>query len=203
MRMRIAAAIIAAFVGAGLALPGLCAREEGAASSAPTVQARLPKASEVVKPTAYVSIAPVPRGAMFEIAVVAEIMDGFHINSNKPLEEYLIPTALEPQLPAGLRIVATEFPKAKELKFEFSEKPLAVYDGTVQIRVKLRAAPDAPLGAVKLPLTLRYQACNDVACLPPVKLPLAADLEIAAAGAKPVPQNPKIFQPQMNTDKHR
>ncbi len=183
MRMRIAAAFIAFVLGAGFSVP-----------SAPTSQStRLPKASEVVKPTAYVSIAPVPRGATFEVAVVAEILSGFHINSNKPLEDYLIPTALEPQLPGGVQVISTTFPKAKELKFEFSEKPLAVYDGTVQIRMKLQVAADAPLGAIKLPLTLRYQACNDVACLPPVKLPLAAEFEVAAAGAKAMPANPKIF----------
>ena len=44
-----------------------------------------------------------------------------------------------------------------------------------------------------IPLTLRYQACNDVACLPPVKLALEADVVIAAAGAKAVPVNQKIF----------
>ena len=184
--MRFATTIIAVFVGAGFSLPACVSLVEAQS-------ARLPKASEVVKPTAYVSIAPVPRGATSEIAVVAEIMDGFHINSNRPLEEYLIPTALEPQLPAGLRVVATEFPQAKELKFEFSEKPLAVWEGTIQIRMKLRVVPDAPLGALKLPLTLRYQACNDVACLPPVKLPFVAEFEIAAAGTKATPVNQKIF----------
>lgn len=190
--MRIATTLLSLIVGAGLALPVAIPAEKGEASLAPTGQ-RLPKASEVVKPTAYVSVAPVPRGTTFEIAVVAEILPGFHINSNKPLEEYLIPTALEPQLPAGLRVVSTEFPKAKELKFEFSEKPLAVWEGTIQIRMKLQASADASLGAQKLPMTLRYQACNDVACLPPAKLPVEVELTVAAAGTKSAPQHAKIF----------
>ena len=40
---------------------------------------------------------------------------------------------------------------------------------------------------------LRYQACNDRACLPPVKLPVTAELQIAAAGAKAVAQHPNVF----------
>jgi hypothetical protein len=59
--------------------------------------------------------------------------------------------------------------------------------------LKLQIAADAPLGAQKIPLTLRYQACNDEACLPPVKLPLSADLEIAPAGTQSAPQHPEIF----------
>jgi hypothetical protein len=155
--------------------------------------AQLPRPDKVVKPAVYLSLEPVPRGRTFEIAVVGEIMKGFHVNANKVLEDYLIPTTLTAQLPAGWKVLATQYPEGKELKFEFSDKPLNVYEGTFVTRLKLTAPADAPLGAVKLPLTLRYQACNDVACLPPVKLALEADVMIAAANAKAVPVNQKIF----------
>jgi len=153
----------------------------------------IPKAEAVVKPAAYVSLAPVPQGAAFEVAVVAEILPGFHINSNKPLEDYLIATTLKPELPPGLRLVETAFPKAKLQKFDFSENALAVFDGSVTVRLKLQAAGDAPLGAVKIPMTLRYQACNDRACLRPVNKPVVAEITVAAAGTKPQVQHPGIF----------
>src|SRR6267378_4942212 len=59
-----------------------------------------PPAVSVLQPQAYVSIQPVPRGHAFEIAVVAKISPGFHINAHEPSEEYLIPTKIMADLPA-------------------------------------------------------------------------------------------------------
>ncbi len=154
---------------------------------------RLPRADTVVKPAVYLSLEPVPRGRTFELAVVAQIQEGFHVNANKVLEDYLIPTTLTPELPAGIKLLETKYPDGQQLKFEFSEQPLNVYEGTFTMRLKLAAAKDAPLGALKVPILLRYQACNDVACLPPVKKPLQAEVIIAPAGAKAVPVNQKVF----------
>jgi len=156
-------------------------------------EAQLPRPDKVVKPSVYLSLEPVPRGRVFEVAVVADIQKGFHVNANKVLEDYLIPTTLTAELPAGWKLVETKYPDGKPLKFEFSEKPMNVYEGTFTARLKLSPPADAPLGALRIPLTLRYQACNDVACLPPVKLPLAAEVIIAPAGAKAVPVNQKVF----------
>lgn len=150
-------------------------------------------AETVVKPTALVSLQPVPRGAAVEVAVVAEIQKGYHVNSNTPRDDYLIPTTLTPEPPAGLKVVQTVYPKGQVQKFEFSETPLDVYDGTITIRLKLDVASNAPLGPLKLPMTLRYQACNDRACLRPVKLPVVAELLIAEAGAKAQAQHPNVF----------
>lgn len=154
----------------------------------------LPRADTVVKPQAYASLEPVPRGRTFEVAVVAKIQSGFHINANKVLEDYLIPTTLQAERPKGLRVLEIAYPPGKMQKFEFSEKLLNVYEGTVIVRMKLRSAEDAPLGVTTVPLTLRYQACNDKACLPPVKLNVPLELQMADAGAKAKPASPEIFQ---------
>jgi DsbC/DsbD-like thiol-disulfide interchange protein len=147
-----------------------------------------------VKPRAYVSLEPVPRGRTFEVAVVAEIQQGFHINANKVLEDYLIPTSVQADWPKGLRLVETVYPPGEMQKFDFSEKLLNVYDGSVTLRMKVQVAADAPLGAMTVPITLRYQACNDRACLPPVRLSVPAQFQIAEAGAAAKAQNPEIFQ---------
>ena len=62
-------------------------------------------ASEVVKAQPYVSLDPVPRGKAFEAAVVVHIAEGYHMNSHKPSDTYLIPTTLTPKLPEGIRLV--------------------------------------------------------------------------------------------------
>jgi len=157
-------------------------------------ETKLPPANTVVKPKAYASLAPVPRAKTFEIAVVAAIQSGFHVNSNKPSEDYLIPTELTPELLAGYKVLAATYPPGTLTKFEFSEKKLSVYEGTFTVRMKIQVPAGAPLGATKLPLTLRYQACNDSACLPPVNLPVPLEIEIAAASAPARPIHPEFFK---------
>lgn len=155
---------------------------------------KLPAAKDVVKSKVLVSLDKVPRGRAFEVAVVAEIMSGFHVNSNKPSEDYLIPTQLLPELPAGFKVLSTAYPPGKMMKFAFSEKKLSVYEGAFTLRMKVQAPAGAPLGKIKLPLTLRYQACNDSACLPPVKVPVELEIEVVAAGATARVTHPEVFK---------
>lgn len=154
----------------------------------------VPKASSVVKPQSYVSLDPVPRGKEFQVAVVAEIARGFHMNSNHPSDAYLIPTTLATQLPGGFKLLDTIYPDGHPQKFSFSpDKPLDVYSGSVTIKLRVLAQPSATLGSIALPMTLRYQACNDSTCLPPVKLPVEAKLVIAETGAKARAAHSEIF----------
>jgi thiol:disulfide interchange protein DsbD len=151
-------------------------------------------AASVVKTKVYSSLDPVPRGKEFQIAVVVDIENGYHMNSHKPLDSYLIPTTLTPQLPAGLILADTIYPPGKNLKFPFSpDKPLNVYTQSVTLRLRVTAAESAKLGDTPIPITLRYQACNNSACLPPVKVPVTAEIKVAEAGAKVHSEHPEIF----------
>ena len=151
-------------------------------------------AASVVKTKVYASLDPVPRGKEFQLAIVVNIANGYHMNSHKPLDSYLIPTTLTPQLPAGLTLADTIYPAGKNLKFPFSpDKPLNVYTEGVTLRLRIAAGESAPLGDTSIPMTLRYQACNNSACLPPVKIPVTAEIKVAAAGANAHAEHPEIF----------
>ncbi len=148
----------------------------------------------VVKPRAFVSLAPVPRRKEFQIALAVEIAHGYHMNSHHPTDKYLIPTTLTPKLPTGFELLDTIYPAGRIEKFSFSpDKGLDVYSGSVILKLRLIAHNDAPIGAVTLPVTLRYQACNDTTCLPPVKVPVDVRVDVAAAGAATHAAHPEIF----------
>jgi hypothetical protein len=154
----------------------------------------LTNASEVVKPRIFVSLDPVPRGREFKIAIVVDIASGFHMNSHKPSEEYLIATTLTPKLPSGFELVDTIYPKGQLEKFSFSpNQPLDVYTGSVTFLLRLSAKVGAALGPTEIPMILRYQACNDSTCLPPVKFPLSARFELAREGVSSREVHPEIF----------
>ncbi len=151
-------------------------------------------AATIVKPHMFISVDHVPRGTEFQAAIVVDIARGYHMNSHKPTDPYLIPTALVAEMPAGIELRDTIFPAGKMEKFSFSpDKPLDVYTGSVTLRLRLAAQAGAALGAATIPLTLRYQACNDSACLPPVKVPISVKFEIAPAGTKARPIHAEIF----------
>jgi DsbC/DsbD-like thiol-disulfide interchange protein len=156
--------------------------------------AQMQPAASVVKSHAYVSLEPVPRGRDFQAAIVIDIARGYHMNSHKPTDPYLIPTTITPQLPQGFHLVDTMYPPGQLEKFPFSpDKPLDVYSGSVTLRLKFVAQNDAALGAASIPMTLRYQACNDSACLPPVKVPVTLEFRVAEANAKTHSVRPDIF----------
>ena len=165
----------------------------------PQDAAAIPSAAAVVTSHTFVSLEPVPAGKEFQVAVVVDILRGFHMNSHKPTDQYLIPTTLAPQLPAGIELVDTIYPPGKLEKFSFSpDKPLDVYTGSVTLRLRLTAKSGATSGTTTIPMMLRYQACNDTACLPPVKVPVSAKFELAAAGTKSRAVHPEVFAANSN-----
>jgi len=105
------------------------------------------------------------------------IRPGHHVNSNQPAEEYLIPTALT-WTPGPLSLKGVSYPRAESVKYEFSEKPLLVWSGTITITSRFAVAPDAPAGTTRLAGKLRYQACNDKACFPPKTLEMTVPVTI-------------------------
>ena len=149
---------------------------------------------DVVAPSAYVSYDPVARGMSLQVAVVLKIRQGFHVNARKVTEDYLIPTDLRADVPAGFKIGEVIYPKGTLQTFAFSkDKPLNVYTDTVVVRLPLTVLPGAPIGAQHVPMKLKYQACSQEICLPPVTKDVDATLNIAADAKDAKPANPEIF----------
>src|SRR5512138_509197 len=68
------------------------------------------------------------RGATIPAKLRISLQPGYHVNSNKPSEEYLIPLRLT-WTPGALQPGEIEFPKPRMEKYEFSDKPLSVFTG--------------------------------------------------------------------------
>lgn len=139
-------------------------------------------------------------GESARVAAKVTVEAGWHVNSNTPTFDYLIPTKLDLELPAGWPEEAVRYPKHELQTFAFADQPLAVYDGEFVILAELAVPAGAQKGAVPVRGELRYQACNDSQCLPPVTTeatvtltvgpggtPVASDLFKAAAPPAPEP----------------
>jgi thiol:disulfide interchange protein DsbD len=165
------------------------------ALSAVAIQAQIPSPKDVVKPAAYPSLDPAARGKQMEVAVVMKIRDGFHVNARETTFDYLIPTDLKAESPAGFKLGAVVYPKGTLHNFNFSkDTPLNVYTDTVVLRLPVTVAADAPLGERHIVLKLRYQACSTDVCLPPTTLPVDAAIHVSAQESRP--NHPELFAKQ-------
>jgi hypothetical protein len=164
------------------------------ASFLPAAHSQSVSGKDVVAPTAYVSYDPVARGMAFQVAVVLKIRTGFHVNARQVTEDYLIPTDLRAEVPAGFKISEVIYPKGTLQTFAFSKnKQLNVYTDTVTVRLPLTVLPNAPVGPQHLAMKLRYQACSTEICLPPVTKDVEATINVVASQSAAKPANPEIF----------
>ncbi|HXE92100.1 MAG TPA: protein-disulfide reductase DsbD domain-containing protein [Terriglobales bacterium] len=129
-----------------------------------------------VAPVAPITVAA---GKATQVPIRFTLTKGFHVNSNVPRSELLIPTVLMLNAPAPAITFDIAYPKGEDVAFDFAPKEkLNVYTGEFILNVRVKAARSAAAGTHKVAGDLRYQACNDRACFPPKKVPVAFDLVV-------------------------
>ena len=106
-------------------------------------------------------------GSTGYLAITARIAEGWHINANKPLESYLIPSVLDVQASPGIEIVRILYPAPVMKKLEVSETKMALYDGVVVFGAVVRIGQNVQPGSYRVAATLRYQGCNNLTCVEP------------------------------------
>jgi suppressor for copper-sensitivity B len=121
-------------------------------------------------------------GETARIAAKVTVEDGWHVNSNTPTFDYLIPTKLDLELPDGWPDEAVRYPKHEMRTFAFADQPLAVYEGEFVILSEVKVPAGAAKGSVPVTAALRYQACNDSQCLPPVTTDATVSLTVGPGG---------------------
>ena len=112
----------------------------------------------------------------FVVYVNIDIKEGWHVNSNKPFDEYLTPTSVKLKDTSGIKIIKIEYPPEMIAKLQFSEAELSLYEGMVTIKIILRADDIFLMNKKKVMLELDYQSCNNQTCLFPVQKILSASL---------------------------
>jgi len=107
------------------------------------------------------------RGTSVEAKIAVSVQPGFHVNSNTPSDDYLIPLKLKWEPGGALEPGAVIFPKPQMEKYEFSEKPLSVFTGDFSLVARFKVPANASQGPGIMLGKLRYQACNSNSCFPP------------------------------------
>src|ERR1700745_417488 len=129
------------------------------------------------KKSPSVTLAPidpvtVTRGKGADVSLHFRVAPGFHINSNTPKSEFLIPTALRMDAPTDIAITRLSYPPGKAMSFPFApDEPLNVYSGDFTVTMAVRPLHTVMPGNYAIHGELKYQACDNAACYPPQKAP--------------------------------
>jgi Disulphide bond corrector protein DsbC len=116
-------------------------------------------------------------GSTVSTKLTLQLTTGYHVNSNTPSEEYLIPIKLT-WTPGALTGAEVKYPKAQMEKMPFADKPLSVYTGQFEIVTDFKVSPTALPGPTAISGKLRYQACNDRMCLAPKNIDVALQVDV-------------------------
>jgi hypothetical protein len=115
----------------------------------------------------------VPTGKPTAIALHFRVAEGLHINSHAPKDDYLIPTTFA--IPAGEGVVLKDaaYPRGADITLPIDPKTrLNVYTGEFIIDAHIVAERGNHL----VQATLRYQACDNNACMPPKTVTVPIDV---------------------------
>jgi hypothetical protein len=127
-------------------------------------------------------VVTVAQGEAVTVPITFNVAGGYHINSNHPKSDYLIPTTLKVEATTDIIIGKTTYPDGQDMSFAFApDEKLNVFTGNFRVDVLVRPLRSVQPGKYIVRGTLQYQACDNKACYPPKNLPVSFDVKIAKA----------------------
>lgn len=145
---------------------------------------------------APVGLVTAQRASRTKVPLYFRVAPGFHINSNTPKSEYLIPTTLRMDVPTDIVLGQIDYPAGKDVSFPFSpSEQLNVYSGDFTINLAVHPLHSVNPGKYVMHGTLRYQACDNAQCFPPKTLPVSFEVKVIKEPPGPrhnPPQSPHI-----------
>ena len=139
----------------------------------------------------------------YTILVELQIGTEWHINSNQPLEEFLIPTTISFEQADGVSFGRVDYQEPELRDFSFSDTKVSVYEGRVYARTTITISPDYAEPDLVIRGIVNYQACNDHSCLAPTDINFTKLIDIDEAGQVSNPANQELFDqvlPQFEQD---
>jgi hypothetical protein len=109
-------------------------------------------------------------GDSLTLNVHIELAEGWHINSEAPLDSFLVPTSLDLKSmpPDGITFGKPRYPQPL-IQHNSVMGDLSLYTGAFDVQVPAKKGKGAAQ-PVRTRVTLHYQSCNNTMCLPPKSL---------------------------------
>ncbi len=161
--------VIRIAVAAALTLASALTQAQRPLVDLPARSASKPAAVEFLYPEQVT----VPAGKPTRLTLHFRIAPGLHINSHTPREDELIPTVYSIPEGSGVCLDGAVYPPGSDFTLPLDPKTkLSVYTGEFIIQARIVATPGDHL----IEARLRYQACDNNACMPPKTITAAIDV---------------------------
>lgn len=124
----------------------------------------------------HVSLQPPPHASAhkpFKVEVALHIDSPYHIQGH-PAKTGYIATEVTVKPPTGVVLKGIAYPKPVTMKFQGESLP--VYLKSANISILLVAARP---GSYTVPVSVRYQGCNERSCYPPATMQAGAVVHVA------------------------
>jgi DsbC/DsbD-like thiol-disulfide interchange protein len=133
------------------------------------------------------------QGRSVQAVVVLDVPSGYHINANRVGNKFSIPTTVKIEAPEGARVSAVSYPRGAVRMLKFSKEPLALYERRAVLRFNVTFPAVFKAGETELRARVRYQACNDEVCYPPVTREITMPIAVVAPTEQVKPINRQFF----------
>jgi uncharacterized protein YyaL (SSP411 family) len=150
-----------------------------------------PVPNQVVTASARIADAQHPApGRALNATVSVAIKEGWHIYANPTGVEILKPTTLvlDPGQPAA-DLHVTYPPGQPKVLGSLGAEKVALYEGKIDIPLRVTLAPDARAGTITVMLKLKYQPCDARVCLAPASLAIPLEVPLGPSPG-PVERKP-------------
>ena len=150
-------------------------------TAAPVPPPAPPAQSDQIGVNGFFSVDPAQQGTTFQAAIVMEIPQRLHVNSNRPLGKYAVPTSVKIDAPRGLRVTPVSYPRGAVRAFRFggaAAERLAVYEGRAIMRFSVTVPAGYELGVARIRANVHFQSCSDEVCFPPTRRELVLPIAI-------------------------
>lgn len=137
-------------------------------------------ADELVTVRGKLSYDKLEPGETYSAVMIVSIMSGWHINSDKPLKDFLIPAELTIGPSDQFTFENIDYPEPHTV--ELLGEPMSVYERTVKIFFDITPDESLKNGEYTLPLKLSYQPCNDRECRAPNSASTTLKIIVGAGG---------------------
>ncbi|UCD30396.1 MAG: thioredoxin family protein [Planctomycetota bacterium] len=153
------------------------------------------KAEYMKRISTAASVDKVKPGSKFQVAVVLEIKDKHHINSHRPLQDFLIATDLFHDQTDGLSINRPKFPKGHLEPSLIPGQRQSVYRGKTVIVLPIEADKTVTGPNLRISGVVTYQACSDKdkTCFFPTAVEWSLTLPVAGPDQNVKAVNTELF----------
>jgi thiol:disulfide interchange protein DsbD len=167
-----------------------------AATASLGAAAQPPDSASIVAVRPVLSKTAVTPASITRAAVVLTVKPGYHVNTNKPGETWLVPTEVVIGPPVGIKVKNIAYPRAsKSLQIAGGKAPSPVWEGKVTVTFDLVVAGHVKPGTVTVKGMVRFQPCDDKTCLAPADKPFKLVVPVVKSGTKVADANAGDFAP--------